>query len=325
MNLLQAVFRGLGTAAVALCTLAPAAQAQTYPARPITLVVSFEPGGSTDISGRAIAQELSAILKQPVVVENRPGAGGRIGTKYAAQARADGYTLLWGSGSSLTAAPVLYPDQGHVATLLPVSLGATQPFVFAVPPSLGVKTTAEFIALAKKAPGKLNFASAGTGSSNHLLGEIFMAASGAPLVHIPYRGAALAKDALLRGDAQLMTEVTSPLIGALRAGQLLPLFVTSEARDPLLPQVPTASEVGLPDLTVQGFFGLLAPAGTPPAIVQQLNRAMKDALASPSVLKVFDNVGFTAAYSSPEEMAARIAQGKAKYAQIVKDRQIKVE
>jgi tripartite-type tricarboxylate transporter receptor subunit TctC len=324
MNLLRVILRGLGHAAIACCALA-AAHAQTYPSRPITLVVSFEPGGSTDISGRAIAQELSNILKQPVVVENRPGAGGRIGTKFAAQAKPDGYTLLWGSGSSLTAAPVLYPDQGHVATLLPVSLGATQPFVFAVPPSLGVRNTAEFLALAKKSPGKLNFASAGTGSSNHLLGEIFMASAGVSLVHIPYRGAALAKDAMLRGDAQLMTEVTSPLIGSLRAGQLQALFVTSEARDPLLPNVPTANEVGLPDLTVQGFFGLLAPAGTPPAIVQQLNRAMKEALASAPVLKTFDNVGFTAAYSSPDEMAARIAQGKAKYAQIVRDRQIKVE
>jgi tripartite-type tricarboxylate transporter receptor subunit TctC len=325
MTLLQTFMRGIGLAAAALYVMAPGAQAQSYPVRPITLVVSFEPGGSTDISGRAIAQELSSILKQPVVVENRPGAGGRIGTKFAALAKPDGYTLLWGSGSSLTAAPVLYPDQGHVATLLPVSLGATQPFVFAVPPAVGVKTTAEFVALAKKTPGKLNFASAGTGSSNHLLGEIFMAATGAPLVHIPYRGAALAKDALLRGDAQLMTEVTSPLLGALRAGQLQPLFVTSEVRDPLLPGVPTANEVGLPDLTVQGFFGLLAPAGTPAPIVQQLNRAMKEALASAPVLKIFDNVGFTAAYSSPEEMAARIAQGKSKYAQIVKDRQIKVE
>lgn len=319
-HMLKCAAFGLAAAAIA-----PAVQAQAYPARPVTLVVSFDPGGSTDISARVIAQELSVVLKQPVVVENKPGAGGRIGTKAAALAKPDGYTLLWGSGSSLTAAPVLYPDQGHVATLMPVSLGATQPFVFAVPPTVGVKSNAEFVALAKKTPGKMNFASAGTGSSNHLLGEIYMAATGAQLVHVPYRGAALAKDALLKGDAHLMTEVTSPLIGALRAGQLLPLFVTSETRDAMLPNVPTANEVGLPDLTVQGFFGLLAPAGTPPAIVQQLNRAMKDVLASPAVLKVFENVGFTAAYSSPEEMAARIAQGKAKYAQIVKERQIRVE
>ena len=299
--------------------------AQAYPSRPITLIVSFEPGGSTDISARAVAQELAHVLKQPVVVENRGGAGGRVGTKAAALAKPDGYTLLWGSGSSLTAAPVLYGDQEHVATLVPVSLGATQPFVFVVPPSLGVKTTDEFIALAKKSPGKLNFASAGVGSSNHLLGEIFMSVSGAPLVHVPYRGAALAKDALIRGDAHLMDEVTSPLIGALRAGQLVPLFTTGEGRNPMFPNIPTAAEVGLPDMTMQGFFGLLAPAHTPPAIVAQLNRAMQEVLASAPVTKAFDNLGFTVAYSSPEQMAVRIAQGKAKYAQIVKERQIRVD
>ncbi|WP_332745397.1 Bug family tripartite tricarboxylate transporter substrate binding protein [Hydrogenophaga sp.] len=311
--------------AAASAVATPALHAQSYPTRPITLVVSFEPGGSTDISARVIAQELSAHLQQPVVVENKGGAGGRIGTKLAAQAKPDGYTLLWGSGSSLTAAPVLYSNQEHVATLVPVSLGATQPFVFATSPALGVKTTQDFIALAKRSPGALNFASAGTGSSNHLLGEIFMSITGTQLVHVPYKGAALAKDALIRGDAHLMDEVTSPLIGALRAGQLVPLFSTGEKRDPMFPDIPTAAEAGLPDLTIQGFFGLLAPAGTPPQIVARLNEAMRVVLASPSVTKVFGNLGFNAAYSTPEQMAARISEGKATYARIVKERQIRVE
>lgn len=201
-----------------------AARAETWPSRPITLVVSFEPGGSTDISARAVAQALSVELKQAVVVENRAGAGGRIGTKAAALARPDGYTLLWGSGSSLTAAPAIYPNQEHVATLVPVSLGATQSFVFVTNPGLGVRTVQEFVALAKRQPGKLNFASAGMGSSNHLLGEIFLAATGAPVVHVPYKGAVMAKDAVIRGEAQLMDEVSSPLIGALRAGQRQPGF-----------------------------------------------------------------------------------------------------
>ncbi|MEO8059323.1 MAG: tripartite tricarboxylate transporter substrate binding protein [Burkholderiales bacterium] len=306
-----------------LCS--PLLWAQSYPDRPITLIVSFEPGGSTDISARAVAQELSVVLKQSVVVENKTGAGGRIGTKAAALSKPDGYTLLWGSGSSLTAAPVLYADQGHVATLVPVSVGATQPFVFVVPPSLGVKTTAEFVAMAKKNPGKMNFASAGTGSSNHLLGEIFMSVTGAQLMHVPYRGAALAKDALFKGDGQLMTEATSPLIGALRAGQLQPLFITSDKRDAMFPDIPTAAEVGLPDLAIQGFFGLLAPAGTPPEIVDRLNRAMRQVLASPAVTQAFANLGFVAAYSTGAQMAERIAQGKARYAQIVAERHIKVE
>ncbi len=301
------------------------AQAQPYPSRPITLVVSFEPGGSTDISARAVAQALSVALGQPVVVDNKPGAGGRIGTKYAALAKPDGYTLLWGSGSTLTAGPVLYADQGHVAGLVPISLGATQPFVFVTTPATGAKTLAEFIALAKQRPGEWNLASAGTGSSNHLLGEIFMSAAGVQLVHVPYRGAASAKDGLLKGDAQLMDEVVSPLIGALRANQLVPLFITGETRDRLFPSIPTAVEVGLPDLAITGFFGLLAPAGTPPEISAKLNAAMKTALATPAVSQAFDNLGFTAAYSTPEQMQARIAQGKATYQRVVSERQIKVE
>lgn len=303
----------------------PAAWADAWPSRPITLIVSFEPGGSTDISARGVAQALAVELKQPVVVENRSGAGGRIGTRAAALARPDGYTLLWGSGSSLTAAPVLYADQGHVATLLPVSLGATQSFIFATNPALGVRTVQEFVALARRRPSQLNFASAGMGSSNHLLGEIFLAATGAPVVHVPYKGAVMAKDAVIRGEAHLMDEVTSPLIGALRAGQLVPLFMTGERRDPAFPDIPTAAEAGLPEMTIQGFYGLLAPAGTPPEILARLNEAMRAALASDTVAKAFGNLGFTIVHSTPEQMAARIAEGRATYARIVKARQIRVE
>ena len=310
----------------AACVLGSAtAQAQAWPSRPITLIVSFEPGGSTDISARAVAQELAVQLKQPVVVDNRSGAGGRIGTKAAALAKPDGYTLLWGSGSSLTAAPAIYPNQEHVATLVPVSLGATQSFVFVTHPGLDVRTVQDFVALAKRQPGKLNFASAGMGSSNHLLGEIFLATTGAPVVHVPYKGAVMAKDAVIRGEAQLMDEVSSPLIGALRAGQLVPLFMTGDRRDPAFPDIPTAAEAGLPEMNIQGFFGLLAPAGTPPEIVTRLNEAMRAALASAPVAKAFGNLGFTTAYSTPEQMATRIAEGRATYARIVRERQIHVD
>ena len=184
---------------------------------------------------------------------------------------------------------------------------------------------ADFIAVAKRRPGEMNFASAGTGSSNHLMGEIFMAAAGIQLVHVPYRGAAAAKDGLLKGDSQLMDEVASPLIGALRANQLVPLFVSGDARDRLFPAIPTAVEVGLPDLNITGFFGLLAPAGTPPEVIAKLNGAMRTALAAPAVGRAFDNLGFTAAYSTPEQMQARIAQGKAVYQRVVSERKIKVE
>jgi tripartite-type tricarboxylate transporter receptor subunit TctC len=299
--------------------------AQTYPSRPITLVVSFEPGGSTDLSARVVAQELTRLLGQQVVVDNRAGAGGRIGTRSAALAKPDGYTLLWGSGSTLTAAPVLFADQGHVATLVPVSLGATQPFVFVTTPAVGARNAAEFVALAKRSPGTLNFASAGVGSSNHLLGEIFMAATGAQLSHVPYKGSASAKEAMLKGDAQLMDEAVSPLLPQLRSGQLVPLFVTGEQRDPLLPEVPTAQEVGLQDLTITGFFGLLAPAGTPADIVARLNAATQEALASSAVKEAFAKVGFIGTASTPAQFAERIAQGRARYERIVKERGIRVE
>lgn len=312
-------------AAGAASALPGLAGAQAYPARPITVVVSFEPGGSTDLSARVVAQELTRLLGQQVVVENRVGAGGRIGTKSVALAKPDGYTLLWGSGSTLTAAPVLFADQGHVSTLLPVSLGATQPFVFVTTPATGVRTTAEFVALAKRNPAAMNFASAGVGSSNHLLGEIFMAAAGVPMTHVPYKGSASAKEALLKGDAQLMDEAVSPLLPQLRSGQLVPLFVTGDQRDPLLPDVPTAQEVGLPDLTITGFFGLLAPAGTPADIVARLNAATREALATPAVKEAFAKVGFIGSPSTPAQLAERIAQGRARYERIVKARGIRVE
>ena len=299
--------------------------AQPYPARPITLVVSFDPGGATDLSARVVARELTRLLGQPVNVENRAGAGGRIGTRSVAQAKPDGHTLLWGSGSNLTAAPVLFADQGHVASLVPVSLGATQAFVFVTTPATGARTVAEFVALAKRKPGALNFASAGVGSSNHLLGEIFQAATGSSFTHVPYKGSASAKEALLKGDAQLMDESIAALLPQLRAGQLVPLFVTGDVRDPLLPEVPTAREVGIPDLTITGFFGLLAPAGTPAEVVTRLNAAMKEALAAPAVKDAFAPLGFVGAASTPAELADRIAQGRARYERIVRERGIRAE
>lgn len=307
------------------CLAAGPARADTYPSRPITLVVSFEAGGSTDLSARVVAQELGRLLRQLVVVENRVGAGGRVGTKSVALARPDGYTLLWGSGSSLTAAPVLYADQGHVGTLLPVSLGATQAFVFVTTPAVGARTLADFVALAKRQPTALNFASAGNGSSNHLLGEIFMSAAGIQLTHIPYKGSASSREALLKGEAQLMDEVPSPLLAQLKSGQLLPLFVTGDRRDPLLPEVPTARELGMADLVITGFYGLLAPAGTPANVVDVLNAAMKEALSAASVVKAFDALGFTPAFSTPAQFSERIAQGRSRYERIVKERGIRVE
>ena len=308
-----------------LSAVSGAMAAGPYPSRPITLIVAFEAGGSSDISARLLAQELTKILGQQIIVENRPGAGGRPGTRRFADAAPDGYTLLWGSGSTLTVQPVLYADQQYVKSFTPVSLGVTQPFVFVTSTATGAKTVQDLIALAKRSPGKLNFASAGVGSSNHLLGEIFMASTGTQFEHVPYKGGASARDAVVKNEAQLMDEVLSPMIGSIRAGQIQPLFVTSEKRHPLFAEVPTAEEVGLPDLAIVGFFALLAPSGTPSEIVQTLNAAMKEALGAATLRAALDKNGFDPAYSTPSDLTRLIEKGRAQYGDIVARRNIKVE
>lgn len=319
LHLIFVVLVGLGVLS------APSRAAGGYPNRPITIIVAFEPGGSSDISARLVAQELTTILGQQVIIENRPGAGGRPGTRRLAEAAPDGYTLLWGSGSTLTVSPVLYADQKYVDSLTPISLGVTQPFIFVASTALGVTSVGDFVATAKQQPRKLNFASAGVGSSNHLLGEIFMASTDTQLTHVPYRGGASARDAVAKNEAQLMDEVLSPLVGSIQAHQLQPLFVTSETRHPLFPDVPTASEVGLPDLAIVGFFALLGPANLPPDIVGSLNAAMKKALASKDLRAALDLRGFDAAYSTPQDLAQLIAKGRKQYGDIVARRNIKID
>ena len=298
--------------------------AGSYPDRPVTIVVPFEAGGSTDVSARVVAKALSEGLGQPVVILNQPGAGGRIGTRRVATAEPDGYTLLWGSGSTLTVAPVLYPDQTYLTSLVPVSLGALQPFVFVTSPATGARTLPELLAQARAKPDVLNFASAGIGSSNHLLGEILMSATGTKFVHVPYKGSISARDAVINGDAQLMDEVLAPLLAQIKSGQVVPLMITSEKRDPALPTVPTAKELGLPDLSITGFFGLMAPPKTPPEVIATLNAAMKKALASPELHKSFEAMSFDVGNGSAEDLAALIARGRERYGRIVAERKITV-
>lgn len=314
----------ISSCAVVAMLLSVPTLAGSYPDRPVTIVVPFEAGGSTDVSARVVAKALSEGLGQPVVILNQPGAGGRIGTRRVATAEPDGYTLLWGSGSTLTVAPVLYPDQTYLKSLVPVSLGALQPFVFVTSPATGARTLPELLAQARAKPDVLNFASAGIGSSNHLLGEILMSATGTKFVHVPYKGSISARDAVINGDAQLMDEVLAPLLAQIKSGQIVPLMITSEKRDPALPTVPTAKEAGLPDLSITGFFGLMAPPKTPPEVIATLNAAMKKALASPELHKSFEAMSFDVGNGSAEELAALIARGRERYGRIVAERKITV-
>ena len=319
VNVLRVLLTSVGLGLPALAVAGP------FPERPINLVVPFEAGGSTDVSARVVAKALAEVLGQPVVVQNQPGAGGRIGTRRVATAEPDGYTLLWGSGSTLAVAPVLYPDQTYLTGLVPVGLGALQPFLFVTSPETGAKTIGELVALARRKPDALNFASAGVGSSNHLLGEIFMSATATKFTHVPYNGATSARDAVIRGDAQLMDEVLAPLLAQIKAGQLVPLLITSQTRDPSLPNVPTAAEAGLPDLAITGFFGLMAPSKTSPDVVATLNAALKKALASAELRKSFDAMSFDVGNGSADDLAAIISRGRERYSRIVAERNIRVE
>jgi tripartite-type tricarboxylate transporter receptor subunit TctC len=319
VNVLRVLLTSVGLGLPALAIAGP------FPERPINLVVPFEAGGSTDVSARVVAKALAEVLGQPVVVQNQPGAGGRIGTRRVATAEPDGYTLLWGSGSTLAVAPVLYPDQTYLTGLVPVGLGALQPFLFVTSPETGAKTIGELVALARRKPDALNFASAGVGSSNHLLGEIFMSATATKFTHVPYKGATSARDAVIRGDAQLMDEVLAPLLAQIKAGQLVPLLITSQTRDPSLPDVPTAAEAGLPDLAITGFFGLMAPSKTSPDVVATLNAALKKALTSAELRKSFDAMSFDVGNGSADDLAAIIARGRERYSRIVAERNIRVE
>jgi tripartite-type tricarboxylate transporter receptor subunit TctC len=319
VNVLRVLLASVGLGLPAFAVAAP------FPERPINLVVPFEAGGSTDVSARVVAKALADVLGQPIVVQNQPGAGGRIGTRRVATAEPDGYTLLWGSGSTLAVAPVLYPDQTYLTGLVPVGLGALQPFLFVTSPETGARTVGDLVALARRKPDALNFASAGVGSSNHLLGEIFMSATATKFTHVPYKGATSARDAVIRGDAQLMDEVLAPLLAQIKTGHLVPLLITSQTRDPSLPDVPTAAEAGLPDLAITGFFGLMAPPKAPPDVVATLNAALKKALASPELRKSFDAMSFDVGSGSAEDLAAVIARGRERYGRIVGERNIRVE
>ncbi len=307
------------TALVAAIASTAQAQAQDYPTKPVTIVVPFAPGGPTDITARALGSELTKLLGQQFMVENKPGAGSRLGAKQVAAAAPDGYTLLWGSDSSLVIAPLLYKDAGYDGekSFAPVSLGASSPLLIVVGAEVPAKSLQELVALARREPGKLNFASAGSGSSPHMAGEMLKAAAGIDLVHVPYKGGAPARDAVLAGDAQLTflpIAVVGPFIAA---GKLRALAVADTKRHALLPEVPTTAEAGMPGVVSTAWFGLVAPAGPPPAIVNKLSEAMRKAVAAPETRERFAKLGFDAVGSTPSEFATFMAEERARYKRVV--------
>ena len=316
----------LGVSAFALAAIA-GAQAPAYPTKPIRLVVPFPAGGATDILAREVAKHLTDAWGQSVVVDNRPGAGGNIGSELVAKAAPDGYTLEMGTVGTHAINASLYSKMpyDHVRDFVPVILVAGVPNVLEVNPALPVNSVQELIAYAKANPGKLNFASSGSGTSIHLSGELFKVMAGVQMTHVPYKGSAPALQDLIGGQVQLMFDNLPPSLPQIKAGKLRALAVTSAGRAPALPDTPTVAEAGLPGFEASSWFGVLAPAGTPPEIVNKLNAEIAKWLASPGAKEKLANVGANIAGGTPEDFARHIQAETAKWAKVVKESGAKVD
>jgi tripartite-type tricarboxylate transporter receptor subunit TctC len=305
-----------------LAALVPAlAAAQGYPSKPLRFVVPFPPGGPLDIMGRGIAQKLQEGWGQPVVVENRPGAGGGIGAELVAKSPGDGYTLLMGAVSTHAINPVLYTKISYdpQKDFVPVALVAQVPNILVVHPSLPVQSVKELIAYAKGKPGALSFGSGSTGSTGHLAGELFKTMAGVDMVHIPYKGGAPAMQDLLAGQTQLMFDNLANALGQVKAGKLRALAVTTAKRAPAVPELPTIAESGLPGFDLTTWFGVFVPAGTPPEVVAQLNTEIVKALGSKELSDRLAAMGTVPPENNtPERFAAFVRSEAAKYAQVVK-------
>jgi tripartite-type tricarboxylate transporter receptor subunit TctC len=317
--------RDLLAALVVLCGVLAPADAQPYPNHPIRLVAPFPAGGPVDVMARLIADKLSQSIGT-MIVDNRPGAGGTIGSRLAAAAEPDGYTLLLGSSTSLTAAPALYRNLAYdpVKSFTPVAMISSVPFALVVSPKLPVHNLAELVAYARQHPGKLNYG-APTGALPHLTAEMFKSAAAIDIVHVPYKGAATAITDLLGGQTDLAFEPTSVLLAHIRDGTLRALAVTGATRSPELPDVPTVSESGYPGFASVSWSGIVAPAGTPPAIVARLNAAVNAAIAQPDTQSRLAGLGAAPMTGTPADFAALIATETPKWAAVVKKADIKLE
>ncbi len=308
--------------AVGLCVLlAPAlASAQNFPDHTIRLIVPFPPGGPNDIIARVVAQKMQEILKQTIIIDNRGGQGGVLGTDLVAKAKPDGYTIAVASAGALAISPsmekVAYET---LKDLAPVTLVAKVPEMLVVAENVPAKNMAELVALAKKQPGKLNFASSGPGSLPHLAGELFKLTAKIDIVHVPYRGAAPAVNDLLGGQVQMVFLDLPVLLPQVKAGKLRPIAVGAEKRVPTLPDVPTTGEAGMPSLQTENWYGMVAPAGTPKEVIATLNKAAVEAMKDPDVVSKLSSQGAILVGDTPDEFRAFIASETAKWAKVIKD------
>ena len=317
--------RALGaTAAVALA--AGSARAQAYPSKPVRLIVPYSAGGGADTTARLIAPKLQEALGQTVVVENKPGAGGMIGDEIVAKAAPDGHTLLIGAFAHAVN-PSLFPKMPFRTPedFAPVSLLVTVPELMVITPSHPAKTVAELVALAKAQPGKLSYASSGNGSAQHLAAELFKMRTGTDIQHVPYKGGALAVADVAAGHVPFYFGNMSAALPQARGGRVRPLAVTSPARSPAAPDVPTLTEAGVPDCEISEWNALIAPAGTPPAVIARLHTEVAKIMRAEEMKAKFADLGADAIGSTPDELAAFLRSEMKKWAEVVKAANIKVE
>ena len=312
-------------AAFSFCAmaLAPAARSQTapagFPAKPVTLIVAFAPGGGTDVAARLVAQDLAVELGQPVIVDNRAGAGGMIGAATVARATADGHTLLFGSGSELTVLPAMKKQPGYDTQkqFMPVTQVGTVSFMLVASPSIAANNVGELVALARANPGQVSFASYGVGSTNHLIGELFSARTNTKLLHVPYKGSAAAATDLVAGQVQIAFDTVSVMLPQVQAGKLKALGVLSAQRSAQAPELPTMAEAGVNDLVIDGWLGILAPAGTPLPVVERLNQAIAKVLANPKVADVLRQRGVRVTAAGPAQFRVAIERDLANWRGVV--------
>jgi len=309
------------------CCAAAGAQAQSYPAKPIRLILPFPPGGGTDVVGRLLAQKLGQALGQQVIVDNRAGAGGRIGTDLVAKSLPDGYTLLLATSSVMGTGPALYQKLPFdmPKDFAPISLVAYTAYVLVVHPSVPAKSVKDLVMLAKSKPGRLTYASSGAGGAAHLSGELFSAMAGVKMIHVAYKGSSPGMFSVVSGETDLMFSNALPALPQVKNGRLRALGATTPQRSALLPDVPTIAESGLRGFEVQQNYGVLAPAGTPREIVLRLNQEVGKAMRTEDAKSRLLADGSEAKISTPEELERMITVEIAKWSKVIKQAGIKEE
>ena len=312
----------LAALALAALTLAfGAAAQQDFPNKPVRIIVPYAAGGATDILARLLARGMTERLGQPVVIENKPGAGGGVGTALAAQAPADGYTLLFGNLGPNAINPSIYKDLQYNAEkdFQAISNVANTPFILVVPPNVPVKNVRELIELGRREPGKHNFASVGIGSASHIASELFNVMAGTKFQHVPYKGSAPASLATMAGEVTMYMGSGPEISGHIQGGKLRPLGISTEKRSPVAPDIPTISESGLPGFVVNVWFGLFAPAATPRPIIDKLNKVIVDTINSPEVQESIRKANSVPDPTTPDAFQALVKAEIVKWAKVVKE------